>query len=226
MKLDSSWTVFFDAGHTLLYPCQSIGSVYADVALRFGVESDPELLDERFRDAWQQLKVPRDSRLKRNEKDWWKSIVKLTWKDTEQWSHLPFDEYFEAVFDEFAKPELWAVYPDVRELLDWLQQHHIPCGILSNWDERLRPLLTGHELNHYFDPIIISSEHGYSKPSVELFRIAENEATKSSKYLLVGDDTDCDRAGANAAGWEFFHIVRPKQDGRYLLKVLDEHYIE
>lgn len=122
MKLDKTCAIFFDAGHTLLYPTQSIGSVYAQVADEFGVEADAELLDRGFKAAWEKLKVPAEElQVPRDEKLWWKQVVHETWRDIESVSQLPFDDYFENVYAAFARPELWATYPDIWPVLDWIK---------------------------------------------------------------------------------------------------------
>jgi len=224
MKIDRDWVVFFDAGHTLLHPKRSVGSVYAEVAEHYGVKADAGQLGAGFRAAWKRMKVPAAHDARRNEKLWWKQVVEQTWHEIASFENLPFDDYFETVYDAFARPGLWSVYPDVWELLDWLKQQEIPCGILSNWDERLWPLLTGHGLTDYFDPVIISAEHGVSKPDTEIFRIAEQSTpVECFKYLLVGDDNECDCGGAKSAGWEFYHVQRPDQDLDALRAKFSEH---
>ncbi|MEM6885756.1 MAG: HAD-IA family hydrolase [Verrucomicrobiota bacterium] len=227
MKVDLTAAVYFDAGHTLLHPRQSVGLVYSEVAERFGVKEEAELLDAGFRVAWKKLKVPSGENVRRDEKEWWKRIVRETWRDSELMEQLPFNDYFETVYQEFARPELWSVYPDVWELLEWINKHGITCGILSNWDDRLHPLLSGHGLARYFDPVIISAEHGVSKPSPDIFKIAEAlTSDKCNKYLLVGDDAECDQEGAKNAGWEFYHVQRPHQNLTNLLNLFAKSYLE
>lgn len=227
MKIGQSWAVFFDAGHTLLHPKRSVGSVYAEVAEHYGVQADAALLDAGFRSAWKELKVPASQDVGRDEKRWWKDVVREAWKGANGFEYLPFDDYFETVYNEFARPELWSVYPDVWDLLNWLREREIVCGILSNWDERLRPLLAGHQLEVYFDPLIISAEVGVSKPAPEIFKIAEKVVNaKCDKYLLVGDDEACDEAGAHGAGWSYFKVDRPGQNLDTLLADVQLNYKE
>lgn len=227
MKIDRTWAVFFDAGHTLLHPRRSVGSVYAEVAEHYGVKANEDRLDAGFRSAWKKLKVPGSQDVGRDEKEWWKAVVTEAWIEIDDFERLPFDDYFEVVYAAFARPELWSLYSDCRDLLEWLQQQGIVCGILSNWDERLRPLLKGHEVGHYFDPVIISSEQGVSKPNVDIFRIAENATPEHCvKYLLVGDDLECDQHGAARAGWNYFEVNRPQQTLDHFLADLIANYEE
>ncbi|MEM1156665.1 MAG: HAD-IA family hydrolase [Verrucomicrobiota bacterium] len=225
MKLDTSWAIFFDAGHTLLHPNVSIGAVYAEIACRYGVAADAEQLDTGFRVAWSQMKIRSGKEKIPNEKEWWKVVVQRSWIDLECFQDLPFDDYFEAVYSEFARPELWSLYPDVRNLLDWLCHRNICCGILSNWDERLRHILAGHAIDDCFDPIIISGEQQVHKPDLEIFAIAEQQTSANIyNYVLVGDDPDCDRLGAENAGWSFYHVNRPQQDLTDFLMLLKAAY--
>ncbi len=211
MKLDQTWAVFFDAGHTLLAPRMPVGQVYADIARHYGVQADLVALDAGFRAAWKQLKIPANAAgPTRDEKSWWKRVVQKSWDHAGGGERLPFDDYFESVYRAFELPGMWRVYPDAWELLNWLRDHQITCGILSNWDERLRPVLKGHQLAEYFDSIIISGEVGVAKPAQEVFHIAEKSVSHDVKhFLLIGDDVDCDQVGAEQAGWHFYRVIRP-----------------
>jgi len=225
VKLDQNTAIFFDAGHTLLYPKVSVGAVYADIARQFGVISSADQLDDGFRSAWKQMKIAAADEPQRDDKQWWKKVVHCSWSGFGPLEQLPFDDYFEIVYSEFARPERWSVYPDVRKILAWICDRNIRCGIISNWDERLRPVLVGHSLLEYFDPIIISAEQGESKPSPKIFRIAESQTGAGvDSYWLVGDDIECDQCGAESVGWNFFHVNRPHQNLEDLLKLLKHAY--
>ena len=48
-------TVFFDAANTLLYPFPSVGTLYAEVATRYGVTTSATEVQTAFRHAWGQI---------------------------------------------------------------------------------------------------------------------------------------------------------------------------
>jgi putative hydrolase of the HAD superfamily len=85
-------------------------------------------------------------------------------------------------------------------------------GLISNWDQRLRPVLGGLDLDVWLDPIVISCEVGAEKPDPAIFRIALDAArAQPSEALMVGDAPAADIEGArgvdmpgvllNPGGW-------------------------
>jgi len=209
---------FFDAGMTLLHLSCSVGSVYAEIASHYGCRVSAEALDEGFRRGWKAMQARRD--LRPDSKAWWREVVRLSWKGIPVREAFPFDDYFETVFTEFGRYELWRPYPDVEEALEALKRDGVRLGVLSNWDHRLVPVLEGWELRRTFEWIILSEEVGEAKPHPGIFRVAEQAADVSSdRCALVGDDFEIDGQGCRAAGWKFFQVARPQRD---LLDILSE----
>ena len=56
--------------------------------------------------------------------------------------------------------------------LNALAAMDINLGIVSNWDERLRPLLEKLGLSKYFQAVIVSCEVAFTKPSPVIFEQA------------------------------------------------------
>jgi putative hydrolase of the HAD superfamily len=82
-----------------------------------------------------------------------------------------------------------------------LRRFGIKLGIISNWDERLRPLLERLNLSHYFDAILISREIGCIKPGPRIFEHAIESLRLSPHAILhVGDSPAEDLVGAEGAG--------------------------
>ena len=53
----------------------------------------------------------------------------------------------------------------------------------------------------YFDPIVISGDHGFRKPDRRLFQLALDGLGVAAKHVLyVGNDMYCDIYGAREAG--------------------------
>ena len=74
-------------------------------------------------------------------------------------------------------------------------------GVISNWDERLRPLLEQLKLADYFEAIVVSREVRASKPSRTIFMHAVRELGLPPEAVLhVGDSLSMDVRGARAAG--------------------------
>jgi putative hydrolase of the HAD superfamily len=84
-------------------------------------------------------------------------------------------------------------------------------GIISNWDDRLRPLLRELQLDSYFDSIVISGEAGLQKPDPRLFQAAAAQLNTPPEAILhIGDNPSEDVAGARAAGLQALLLTRGK----------------
>jgi putative hydrolase of the HAD superfamily len=116
----------------------------------------------------------------------------------------PSQSFFPRLYERFSKPDVWRIYDDVLPTLEGLRRAGIRTAALSNWDERLRPLLEGLQLAHFFDPIIVSSEVGSAKPDPAIFHLAARALELPPDSILhVGDDPSLDLAASRAG----FHAV-------------------
>jgi len=186
--------VTFDVGGTLIHPWPSVGEVYCEVAAEFGY---PNLavagLNQQFAKAWKSRASFDHSRSA------WADLVRQTFDSL---IPTPADEaLFEALYRRFESAEVWRVYDDVLPVLERLKCAGMRLGIISNWDERLRPLLRELQLDHYFDPIIISCETGAIKPSTRIFERAVQALDLPAEFVLhVGDSLEEDVRGAEESG--------------------------
>ncbi|HEY0455869.1 MAG TPA: HAD family hydrolase, partial [Verrucomicrobiae bacterium] len=146
----------FDVGGTLIEPWPSVGHIYADEASKLlGVQLAPAELNERFYRAWNSQKQFGHSR------EAWRELV------TEIFSNLVPEcpeSFFNALYHRFEVANAWKVFDDVRPILEELRSRGLRLGIVSNWDERLKPLLKDLQLEHYFQRISVSLEVGLPKP--------------------------------------------------------------
>jgi putative hydrolase of the HAD superfamily len=89
----------------------------------------------------------------------------------------------------------------VLPTLEALRARGVRCGVLSNWDYRLRTLLATFDLTNHFDPILISAELGLAKPDPQIFTLACTRAgTIPAETLYIGDDPTLDLHPALSAG--------------------------
>jgi len=190
--------VSFDVGGTLIEPWPSVGHVYAEVAGQNGLKDvSPEQLNARFKAAWRARQTFGHSR---NE---WDALV------TEVFGGSTSPVFFPELYDRFAEPNAWHVYEDVVPALDWLASREVKLAIISNWDERLRPLLLKLKLDRYFEAFAISLEVGFPKPSPVIFEHAAQKLGLSAASILhVGDSPEMDIVGATAAGFQAVQIHR------------------
>lgn len=216
-RLNGIAAVTFDVGGTLLAPQPSVGAVYARVAARHGhPDCSPGTLDRRFREAWQ-----RSGGSFHQSRSNWERLV------DEVFAGLvdppPSQSFFPQLYAEFARPTAWHIFEDVIPTLEALAGRGLDLGVISNWDERLRPLLKALRLDRYFASITVSCEAGFAKPSPVIFEEALRSLGQPAAAVLhVGDSLIDDFAGATGAGLAALHLRRdaPSAD-RQIRTLLD-----
>lgn len=207
-------TVTFDVGGTLIEPWPSVGHVYAGMAARHGVKAEPEVLNDGFRQAWKA----------KDEFDYsqeaWFELVRKSFGPLA--GKLP-DTFFPEVYHRFEEADAWRVHEDVLPVLDDLASQDFNLGVISNWDERLRPLLKNLKLTGYFQAITVSCEVQFTKPSPVIFEQAlRSLGAAPAAVLHVGDSREEDAVGARGAGLQGLHLHRDGQgDIRSLAQVTD-----
>jgi putative hydrolase of the HAD superfamily len=103
----------------------------------------------------------------------------------------------------------------VAPTLAALRQRGLKLGVISNWDDRLRPLLKSLQIADQFDVIVVSCEVGASKPASAIFQAAVKQLGLPANSLLhVGDSFARDVLGARAAGLQGVQIERQAATGR------------
>ena len=200
--LKSYKTIFFDAGGTLLHPHPSVGEIYCEVAARYGASLKAKELDVLFRQAW--LKRDGLSSLashsnEKIEREWWRGLV---FEVIESVGGIrDFETFFDELYRIFGSPEVWRLYPDVREVLETLKAQGKKLAVISNWDSRLFKIVHGLDLERYFDFVLISAVFGASKPSPKIFQEALRQTGADPKDAVhIGDSIEDDIHGALKAG--------------------------
>lgn len=199
--------VTFDVGHTLIEPRDSVGNTYSEIAARHGRPGlSPAELDRRF------LKVLQACGGAVNTRADWEEIVDDTFGDLI--TPPPSQTFFPELFERFARASEWRIYDDVLPTLEELARRGFRLGIISNWDDRLRPLLAALDLASHFEVTMISAEFGCSKPEREIFEsAAQLFRLLPAEILHVGDNWNADVEGARAAGFRSVQIARGSPAG-------------
>ena len=93
------------------------------------------------------------------------------------------------------------LYPHVREVLDALRERY-PLAIVTDAQSTYaRGELHKVGLLDYFDPIVVSGDHGYRKPDRQLFQLALDAIGVAAEHALyVGNDLHRDIFGAREVG--------------------------
>lgn len=201
---------FFDAGGTLFQPYPSVGEIYAEAASGYGLEADPQQLELIFHTAWERrdglasLESPTGQK---EEKDWWRSLVREVFSRFGKIEN--FDAFFEELYERFAGPEVWRLFPDTLPLLEELKKRGKILGIVSNWDSRLFGLCEGLGLKPYLNFILASAVVGFAKPNPKIFYEALKRACVLPREALhVGDSLEDDVGGAQKAGIQAVFLDR------------------
>jgi putative hydrolase of the HAD superfamily len=94
-----------------------------------------------------------------------------------------------------------GLYPHVREVLDALRGRFPLAVVTDAQSAYARAELHKVGLLDYFDPIVVSGDHGYRKPDRRLFQLAlDGMGVASENALYVGNDMHTDIFGAREAG--------------------------
>jgi putative hydrolase of the HAD superfamily len=134
------------------------------------------------------------------ERQWWHSLVR------DVFSHVgeirDFEAFFEELYDLFASPSAWHLYPETLEVLkDLKEKKGYIVGIISNWDSRLFKLCEGLGLNPCLDFILASAVFGTAKPGPRIFEEAlRKSGIKAKEAIHVGDSLEDDVQGAQNVG--------------------------
>ena len=94
-----------------------------------------------------------------------------------------------------------GLYPHVREVLDVLRERYPLALVTDAQSAYARGELHKVGLLDYFDPIIVSGDHGYRKPDRRLFQFAlDGTRVPAENVLFVGNDMYRDIFGAREVG--------------------------
>jgi putative hydrolase of the HAD superfamily len=197
--------VFFDAAGTLIEPRDPVGASYARIARGYGVDADAGQVNRAFRRVF--AAAPglafgpgrTAAELRILERRWWYDRV---WESfAGLGTFTSFDRYFDELFAFFGDPANWRLDPEARPMLTKLRDAGLQLGMVSNFDFRLYRLLEELNLSAFFGSVTISSEAGYAKPALEIFRAAlAKHGVEAAEAMHVGDSEQLDCAGAVGAG--------------------------
>lgn len=196
--------VLLDAVGTLIHVRPSVADVYWQVGNRHGSQLTVNDIRARFEIALaRQTDGGAASEVRERER--WRTIVSKVLCDLPHAGDLPFQELWE----RFAQPAQWSLFPDVDLVWRQLKSRGFKVGIASNFDSRLRSIREALPPLHSADCCFISSEVGFPKPHPEFYRRVEQAlGVRSSEILLVGDHLTHDVEGARLAGWQAVHLDR------------------
>ncbi len=221
--------VSFDVTQTLIH-CPRLGEIYREVLARHGIAIAPKDVRRVVPKVWREFSCridPRRDRFSlhpRGEQGWWHRFLKRVCRHLETGPPTRFASA--ELFDRFARPSAWEVYPDVVPVLETLAAAGLRLAVVSNWDHRLPGLLDRLGLGHCFDAVAYSAACGVEKPHPMIFERALRElGVAPERAIHVGDHPLEDVEGAEGAGMGAVRVDRQRPDTdlrRLLVTVLRE----
>ncbi len=216
--------IFFDAMGTLFDLKSSVGEIYRQFALKYGVEIDAESLNKAFINSYKSAPdlafssteskaIPMASyAIAEQEFIWWKNVVKITFEQAKVLDRFSdFTEFFHELYHYFASNKPWYIYPDVVPCLQYWQQQKVQLGVISNFDTRLIAVLKALDLERFFTSITISSVAGFAKPDQNIFEIAlKKHSFIAQQSWHIGDSKKEDYLGAKNSGIYAFWLNRDR----------------
>ena len=200
--------VVFDAVGTLIYPDPGVASAYTIVGRRYGSGLSEVEVARRFCQVFGELEArdrAGDQRTsEETEYSRWREVVRRVLDDV-----TDLADCFAELYDHFARPDSWRLFPEVRDVLAALRSAGLQLAIASNFDCRLLKIAGGLEPLAFCRPILCSSQIGYRKPHPEFFRaVARALVADPGKILYVGDDPHNDVVGAESLGFQTMLVNR------------------
>lgn len=195
--------VFFDAGHTFLWPRESVGKIYALLAKEIGYIFSSEIIDARISSAWENLIRIKSARNFQCTND----ILIQDWKQfvlnvlPENISPDDFEKLFYHIYTRFGEAEFYTLASGFTDTINTLKKMNIQIGLVSNWDSRLPAILKAFNLYSLFDTLTISYEAGVEKPNTKIYDIAcQRTKVLPDNALMIGDSISCDVEAPESIG--------------------------
>lgn len=204
--------VFFDVGNTLLYAEPSVSEVCRQVLAEAGHARELHVIDSFMPlvDAYYEERYAEDDAFWADEErtsSVWVGMYSLLCRKLgieDEAVHIA-----RRVYDEFGRPDRWAVYDDVRPAFERLRSAGLRVGVISNWDSRLVSLLRGLGLSELLSDIVSSADVGLHKPDPRIFELACSRLGVAPEAAAhVGDHHYADILGARSVGMKAVLIDR------------------
>jgi putative hydrolase of the HAD superfamily len=116
------------------------------------------------------------------------------------------------------------LYPDVKSVLDELKLRFSLAVVSDGQSAWALPEMRATGIDGYFDPIVISGDHGFRKPDPRLFQAAlDGIGAEPEEVLFVGNDMYRDIFGAGKMGMRTVFFL--SNQGRQQMEGVEPDYI-
>ena len=213
--------IMFDAADTLFYIREGLGKTYASPANKYGIDPEPDQIKKAFSKYFPEappLAFPHvsDQVRKVMEKSWWYEVVKNVYEDIGMFDQ--FDSYFDELFEIF-RTSAWDIFPETKTVLSQLKKSGYTIIIVSNFDSRVYDVFDNLGISGIPDDFIISSEAGYAKPDLEIYRLAlKRNSLSPSECIFIGDNYLNDYITPISIGMNALLLNRENENEKYAVK--------
>lgn len=212
--------VVFDAVGTLIYPSPGVSVAYQNFILQHcGFEANPAAVAHSVSAAMTCRSTENHlTTSEQQEYDFWLQVVRNVCDCSEQpVSDRQISDCFADLFQHFAKPDSWKMFPEVDETLAFFRDVPLPLAVASNFDSRLHSVCDGLEGLNRCPVRVVSSEIGFRKPSADFYQaVCAKLQLPAENILMVGDDLTNDIIGATSYGLKAAWINRRREDSMCL----------
>lgn len=202
--------ITFDVTGTLLKYRSSPAIEYSSILKKYNIEIQLSTLEYLINENWifMTRKHPNFGlNTGLGWKNYWRTFAQNVFSRAFEIENISGNPSLGSIVDElmmtYSTGETFKMQKGTIELLEHLKKECIPLGIISNYDPRIKSMISNIGLSHYFDFILSSYEVGCEKPDIKIFREAESHVKSSNRelFLHVGDSYLLDFKGAINAGW-------------------------
>jgi putative hydrolase of the HAD superfamily len=202
---ESIRVVFFDVGGTLLHPYPSFTARLAEVCQLHGLPVTPEQSAAAEPAVWASISRRVDAgrgfslSAERSRAFWlWVYEVFLTELG---YAAAARGELPSLLLGTFMRTDTYALYADVRPVIDTLASAGFRLGVISNWEGWLERLMAELDVARCFHAMSVSGLVGVEKPDPAIFHHALEEIGVRPEHAIhVGDNPRDDVEGAEAVG--------------------------
>jgi putative hydrolase of the HAD superfamily len=199
--------VLFDAAGTLITPAEPVGETYSRLAAQHGVALSPARIEDAFRRVF--AGAPPNvhpgeppARAAELERAWWRARVRETFLAADGTARFrAFDAYFAALWQHFARGSAWRAREGAHAALAALRDAGRVLAVVSNFDQRLRPILRELGLREFFAEVVLPVDCGAAKPARLIFDTCLTRlGVAASASAYVGDHAKLDVEASHEAG--------------------------
>uniref|UniRef100_A0A914W7P4 Haloacid dehalogenase-like hydrolase domain-containing protein 3 n=1 Tax=Plectus sambesii TaxID=2011161 RepID=A0A914W7P4_9BILA len=203
--------VSFDAMNTLIKLREPVGVTYASVAGKMGVTADADKLTSAFKDNFatmakefpcyghDQVNWPGSRSLY-----WWTALVKRSFVQSGVvCEETVLDDVARRLVHHYATRKPWKLVDEqAPALLRRLRRKGLHIVVMSNFDKRLRDILSDFDVLSLVDAVVLSGDLGFEKPDSRIFEVVMRELKLSDPTELVhiGDSYEKDYSAARKMG--------------------------